>query len=409
MEERDKTLIGRMMPRLTEVDRSFFLAAFSDYLGYGSAKEISSLTGVSQHTISVSKKELADAPNDPRYRLKSDGSRRIRAPGGGRKSAVEEDPGLVTAIDGIIAPYVAGDPMNFIRWTTLSTRSISEELAGMGYVVSHKTVAEILHMLGYSLQQNAKYTKVSDPGPDRNSQFEFIDRETRSFISKGLPVISVDAKKKENVGNFKNAGSEYRPAGDPRKVLDHDFADRHAIPYGIYDVANDEGYVNVGISADTAEFAVESISNWWHMIGSRKYPDAKDLMITADCGGSNGNRVRLWKAELQKLADFTGLTFHVRHYPPGTSKWNKIEHRLFSFISMNWRAIPLESYEIIVNLIGSTKTGSGTKVSCTIDEWNYERGRSVSDEEYGSINIEKHQWRGDWNYSIAPHRSIVEN
>lgn len=402
MEESDERFLGLMMPRLLEDDRRFFLAAFAEYKGYGSATEISDITGVSQRTISNTKKELDTAPCDPKARTRADERKRVRAPGAGRKSAIETDPGIIDALNRRIDPYSLGDPMGPLRWTTKSTRKLEEELAEDGYTISHKTIAGILSYLGYSLQQNKKYTESGNPGPDRDEQFRFIASESERFISHGLPVISVDAKKKELVGNFKNGGQEYRPKGSPREVNDHDFGKDHAIPYGIYDITNNEGFVSVGISADTAEFAVNSIGSWWFLMGQYAFPDVKDVMITADGGGSNGARVRLWKAELQSLSDMTGLTFHVRHFPPGTSKWNKIEHRLFSFISMNWKAIPLETYQIIVDLIGSTTNKSGLEVKCILDEWHYETGRRVSDEEYMSINIKRSEWRGDWNYSISP-------
>ena len=411
LDEGERRLIGLMMPRLTENDRGFFLAAMSEYLGYGSAKEISELTGVTQQTISARKKELGDAPCDPASRRGADGDARIRAPGAGRKSAIEEDPSLLTALESLIEPYIAGNPMNFIRWTTRSTRNLQEDLELQGYFVSHKTIAKILSSKGFSLQQNKKYLKSADPGPDRDAQFRFIDSEARRFYDGGMPVVSVDAKKKEIVGNFKNNGKEWRPKGEPRLVSDHDFEGPlgKVTPYGVYDIFRDEGYVNVGIGPDTAEFAVNSICNWWFSHGQRTYPESKDVMIVADGGGSNGSRTHLWKAELQHLANISGLTFHVRHLPPGTSKWNKVEHRLFSFVSMNWRGVPLTSYELIVSLIGSTRTGSGTRVSCTLDEWCYETGRTISKRELEMLNITRSEWRGDWNYSIAPQRPWNDN
>ena len=405
LEKRDERLIGLMVPRLNENDRSFFLAAMSEYHGYGSSKEISELTGISQHTISVTKKELRDAPCDPKFRKKASGDERIRAPGGGRKGIAVSQPGLVEALEDLMEPHTAGNPMSFIRWSTRSTRNLQEDLEGMGFKVSHKTIAKLLSEIGYSLQQNKKYLKVSEPGPDRDEQFRFIDSEARRFADMNAPIISVDAKKKEIIGNFKNQGSEWRPVNDPRLVNDHDFEGDlgKVVPYGIYDITNDEGFVNVGIGSDTAEFAVNSISDWWFTSGRYAYPEAREIMITCDGGGSNGSRVRLWKAELQKLANLSGMTFTVRHFPPGTSKWNKIEHRLFSYISMNWKAIPLVSYELVVDLISSTKTSTGKRITCRLDEWPYETGRDVPEYEMEMINITKCEWRGDWNYTIAPY------
>ena len=403
--EKDKKFLGQMMPLLDERTRRLFLASFAESKGYGSATQISEITGVSKQTITAGKKELKDLVCDPRARPKADSDQRIRAEGGGRKKFVEIHPEALDVIEGLLENVTIGNPESLLTWTTKSTRKLAAEMERQGYKVSHATVADVLKDMGYCLQQNMKYIENGDPGPDRDAQFRFIASEAESFKSRGLPVISVDAKKKEIVGNFKNPGTEYRPQKDPRLVNDHDFTHEKAVPYGIFDIFANEGFVNVGVSADTAQFAVESISCWWHMMGIQRHPDAKEVMITADGGGSNGSRLRLWKTELQKLADFTGLTFHVRHFPPGTSKWNKIEHRLFSFISMNWKGRPLETYEIIVNLIGSTTNESGLKVKCILDEWEYEKGIEVTDEEYNAINITRNEWHGEWNYTIAPHRT----
>lgn len=404
LDEGLKRFVGYMMPRLEEDDRRFFVAALSTCLGYGSAKELSELTGLSEHTISVGKKEVAEAPNDPLARPKAGSGGRIRAEGGGRKKTVEKHPEIVDELNSLIEPSTYGDPENPLRWTVKSLRTLSEELNERGYRIHFSTVGTILESMGYSLQQNRKNLQTGDPGPDRDAQFRFINDEARRFMASNLPVISVDAKKKELVGNFANKGAEYRPEGKPREVRDHDFVDDggRAVPYGIYDIANNEGFVSVGTGADTAEFAVNSICSWWYLMGRERFPDAKEIMITADGGGSNGSRCRLWKVELQHLANLTGLTFHVRHLPPGTSKWNKIEHRLFSFISMNWKGRPLETLEVIVNLISNTSNGSGLKVRCILDEWDYEKGRKVSDEEFEGLNITPAEWRGDWNYTIAP-------
>lgn len=399
-----KDFIGYMMPRLEEDDRRFFLSSMSKCLGYGSARELSELTGVSEHTISKGKREVSDAPIDPRARPKAGTGGRIRAEGGGRKKITEKNPEIIAAIDRMVEPCSYGNPENPLRWTVKSLRVLADQLEKEGFKVSFSTVGSILTEMGYSLQQNKKYLQVGEPGPDRNQQFIFINEEVKRFMDAGLPVISIDAKKEELIGNYQNKGAEHRPVKEPRLVNDHDFEGESgkAVPYGIYDLLNNEGFVSVGISADTAEFAVNTICSWWHLLGRERFPDAKEIMITADGGGSNGSRNRLWKAELQHLADITGLTFHVRHFPPGTSKWNKIEHRLFSFISKNWQGVPLESLEIIVNLIGSTKNREGLKVRCIVDDWIYEKGREVPDHEFDSMNITLSEWRGDWNYTIAP-------
>ena len=404
LDEKDALLIGRMMPILNESQRRIFLASFKEYKGYGSGTEISALTKVSAETLNKGRKELEGLEVDPTGRGKSS-DRRIRAPGGGRKSVYEVYPNIKEEVQALVDESTLGDPQSPLKWTVKSGRTIRDELEKEGIVVSDRTVHKILQDMDYSLQQNKKYTESGNPGPDRDPQFRFISQQTKDFIDRGLPVISVDAKKKELVGDYKNAGAEYRKKDDPRKVLDHDFVGElgHANPFGIYDIGLNEGFVNVGISSDTAEFAVNGISNWWHLMGQYRYPDAKDVMITADGGGSNSSRSRLWKAELQELADFTGLTFHVRHFPPGTSKWNKIEHRLFSFISINWKGQPLKTYEIIVNLIGSTTNESGLKVRCVLDTWEYEKGRQVPADVSNAINIKREEWRGDWNYTIAPH------
>lgn len=396
--------IGSMMPTLNERQRRLFLAKLSDYLGYGSAKELSELTGVSQKTISLAKKEFKDVDINPSARPKAGDHERIRAPGGGRKSILEDNPELWTFLERILDGNTIGNPESLITWTTKSLRDLSNELMSKGVIVSHVTIGKILEKMGYSLQQNKKYTESGDPGPDRDEQFMFISKTCEKAITDGLPVISVDAKKKENLGDFQNKGKEYRPVGDPRLVRDHDFVTEqgHAIPYGIYDIGKNLGFVNVGVSADTGQFAVESISSWWFTMGKNLYPDVKNLYITADGGGSNGSRLRLWKYELQNLANYTGLSIHVMHFPPGTSKWNKIEHKMFSYISMSWRGIPLEDLNIVVNLIGSTTNRSGLRVKCVYDTFEYEKGRIVTDEEYSKINIERSEWRGDWNYTIRP-------
>jgi len=329
---------------------------------------------------------------------------RIRKEGGGRRRAVDIDPTLRSDLEHLIEPATRGDPESPLLWTCKSVRKLSEELKTMGHKINHQTVAALLYEMGYSLQANKK-TIEGTASPDRNEQFEYIYQKTREFHDAGQPVISVDTKKKELVGNFKNGGREWRPKGMPERVNVHDFEDKElgkAIPYGIYDLIKNEGWVSVGIDHDTAAFAVASIEGWWETMGQKAYPEARNLMITADSGGSNGYRRRLWKAKLQEFADSSGLAVHVNHLPPGTSKWNKIEHRLFSFISQNWRGKPLISYEVIVNLIASTQTAKGLKVHCQLDSSQYQKGLKVTDGDMALLKIEHGSFRGEWNYTIHP-------
>ncbi len=404
LDEGMRVFIGSVMPSLNERQRRLFLAKLSECLGYGSAKEISDLTGVSQKTISCAKKEFKDVEVDPKARLGADEQGRIRAKGAGRKPIAETDPGVWTALERLLDGNTVGDPQSPITWTTKSLRKLSEELMAEGIQISHVTVGKLLEAKGYSLQQNKKNLGNGDQDPDRDDQFKFISKCCGEAIAKGLPVISVDTKKKEILGNFQNKGKEYRPSKSPREVNDHDFVteDGYAVPYGIYDIGKNQGFVNVGVSADTGQFAVESISAWWFVMGKDLYPDVKDVYITADGGGSNGSHRRLWKYELQNLADYTGLSFHVMHFPPGTSKWNKIEHKMFSYISMTWRGVPLEDLKIVVNLIGATTNRSGLRIKCVYDTFEYLKGIVVTDEEYAKIKIERNEWRGDWNYTIRP-------
>ena len=320
------------------------------------------------------------------------------------KKTEEKDPGVRDDLIKLLDGNIIGDPESPLTWTTLSTRALSDELKAMGHDISHAKVSRMLSEEGFSLQQNKKYVQTGDPGPDRYQQFKYIKEQAETMMSRRCPVISVDAKKKELVGNYANKGREYRKIGEPRLVNDHDFQgpEGKAVPYGIYDIDADEGYVSVGISHDTAQFAVNSIRSWWQLMGKERYPDADSLMITADSGGSNGRRNRLWKSELQKFADETGMVVLVRHFPPGTSKWNKIEHRLFSFISMNWAGKPLSSIGLIVNLIGNTTTKSGLKVRCQLDRCEYRKGIKITDEEMENLNLIEEEWRGDWNYRLVP-------
>ena len=331
---------------------------------------------------------------------------RIRREGGGRKKAADLDPSFKTDLEKLLESTTRGDPESPLRWTCKSVRNLTAELKRMNHVVSHQVVADLLHKLGYSLQANSK-TKEGTNHPDRNAQFEHLNGKVKWCLSRKEPVISVDTKKKELVGDFKNGGSELRPKGDPVKVRVHDFIDKElgrATPYGIYDIGRNSGWVSVGIDHDTAEFAVESIRRWWRSMGREAYPKATRLLITADSGGSNGSRLRLWKLELQKLADETRLRIAVCHFPPGTSKWNKIEHRLFSFISKNWRGKPLTSLQVIVSLIAATTTATGLKVHSELDTASYQPGIKVSDKDVSEINLRRDKFHGDWNYEVHPQK-----
>jgi len=383
-------------PVLDERSRRLLVAAESKAWGSGGISAISKTTGVSRQVIRQGLRELEESPPPP--------TGRIRRPGGGRKSAQEKDPSLMADLEKLVDPATRGDPESCLRWTSKSVRKLAEELARMGHEVSYPVVAEMLRDLGYSLQSNRK-TKEGSGHPDRNAQFEHINARVQEYIGLRQPVISVDTKKKELVGDFKNAGQNWNPRGKPDKVRVHDFVIPElgrAAPYGIYDLAQNTGWVSVGIDNDTATFSVATIRRWWHAMGKEKYPQAKRLMITADGGGSNGSRLRLWKLELQTLADETGLSVAVSHFPPGTSKWNKIEHRLFSFISKNWRGQPLTSFQVIVNLIAGTTTRKGLKVHAEIDDRLYPKGTKVADEAMDQINIRRENFHGEWNYEIVP-------
>jgi Rhodopirellula transposase DDE domain len=331
---------------------------------------------------------------------------KVRRSGGGRKKLVALEPRLAADLEKLLEPAARGDPESPLRWTCKSLRVLSRQLQAMGHAVSYSTVRVLLLQAGYSLQSNRK-VKEGGQHPDRNAQFEFIYREVVRHQKQGQPVISVDTKKKELVGNFKNGGREWLPQGKPQRVKVHDFlipSKGKAIPYGVYDLARNAGWVSVGIDHDTAAFAVNSIRRWWRTMGRRVYPKADRLVITADSGGSNGARTRLWKWELQKLATETGLSIHVRHLPPGTSKWNKIEHRLFSFISQNWRGKPLKSLAVIVNLIAATRTKAGLRVRCEVDSGRYPKGEKITDSQFASIKIRREPFHGEWNYTILPQR-----
>jgi transposase len=384
-------------PLLDEHQRRVVAAADAFALGRGGVSKVARASGLSRTTIHSGLKELDRG---------TDSSERIRRPGAGRKRIIEQTPNIVKELERLVEPTTRGDPESPLRWTCKSTRQLAEELTKGGYAVSYPTVAELLHKLGYSLQANAK-TLEGASHPDRDEQFRYITRQVERYFKNRWPVISVDTKKKELVGEYANKGQEWRKKGDPRKVSGHDFPAGipKAVPYGIYDIAQDQGWVNVGCDHDTAEFAVESIRRWWMQVGKRAYPRAGKLLICADSGGSNGYRTRLWKREIQELANVAGVDITVCHFPPGTSKWNKVEHRLFSFISMNWRGQPLVSHEVIVNLIGATKTRSGLRVKARLDKKTYPRSVKVTDEELATINLKPHKFHGEWNYTIACNKS----
>ena len=385
----------RLEPFLDERGRRLFAANEAVSFGRGGVSAVSSATGIARSTINRGIAEL---------QASHEKETRIRRPGAGRRRAEASQPGLLEAIETLVDDAIRGDPEATLRWVSRSQRHIVKALKELGYNVSQKLVGRLLRQLGYSCQANRK-TLEGASHPDRDAQFQYINQTTKAAIAHGEPVLSVDTKKKELVGDFKNPGKELRPKGDPEPVRVHDFELKElgkVAPYGVYDIAANQGWVNVGIDGDTAAFAVESIHRWWQRLGKARYPAAKRLHLTADSGGSNGARVRLWKWELQKLANETGLEITVTHLPPGTSKWNKIEHRLFSFISQNWRGKPLVSHLVILSLIGSTKTSTGLTVSCDIDRNSYPRGIKVTNEKMAAINIERHAFHGEWNYTIKP-------
>jgi transposase len=397
-----KQRFASLEPFLDERMRRLYAAAEAKALGYGGVSAVARATGVSRRAIGDGLKELA-APT-------ASGGKQIRKPGGGRKRTVAKDATLVHDLEQLIEPVSRGDPESPLRWVCKSVRQLAAELNRQGHQVSHRLVAELLQELGYSLQANRK-TSEGASHPDRNAQFEHINAQVQVYQAAGQPVISVDTKKKELVGDFKNGGRELRPKGDPEPVRVHDFVLPElgkANPYGVYDVTHNLGWVNVGIDHDTATFAVESIRRWWRLMGQPLYPAARQLLITADGGGSNGARLRLWKVELQKLADEIGLQIAVCHLPPGTSKWNKIEHRLFSYITQNWRGKPLISHEVIVNLIAATTTTAGLKVRCQVDKQFYPTGTVVSDAELAQVNLHPNDFHGEWNYVIAPRTNQVD-
>ena len=385
-----------LSPHLDERSRRLAAATEAVAAGYGGIAAVSRATGIAVSTIGRGKKDLAgDTPLE---------AERVRRAGGGRKSLVDKNPGLESALLALVEPDSRGDPMSPLRWTSKSLRHLADELVARGYEISHTIVGELLKAHKFSLQGNRK-TKEGGDHPDRNAQFLHINTSVGKALANRQPVISVDTKKKELVGDFKNNGREWRPKGDPEDVRVHDFLIKElgrAVPYGVYDLAANAGWVGVGMSCDTAAFAVQTIRRWWQEVGRSRYPDAKTLTINADGGGSNGSRLRLWKRELRALANELGIDIIVHHLPPGTSKWNKIEHKLFSFITMNWRAKPLVSYRVIVDLIGATTTETGLTVRCELDEKAYPKGIVVSDQEMAEINILRDDFHGEWNYTIRP-------
>jgi len=388
--------IMTMLPLLDEKQKRVYLATEAKSLGRGGLKAIHELTGVSQTTIIKGKKELKEGTVE---------QNRVRKSGGGRKAIAKKYSHIQEEIEKIIGNNTLGSPDRILFWTTKSLRNIEKTLQEKGYAISHDTVGNLLKDMGYSLQQNQKMLQLGEPHPDRNAQFEYINKKCGEFIRQGQPVISVDTKKKEMIGEFKNDGAEYSKKKEPTKVLDHDFPIKElgkVAPYGVYDISRNEGFVNLGISHDTAEFAVESILRWWQTLGKNTYPDATKLYINSDNGGSNGSRVKLWKKQLQEFVNITGLVAHISHFPPGTSKWNKIEHRMFCYISKNWRGRPLINIKTVIELIENTTTSGGLKITCVKDSTKYELGTKVTDEELADINIARDEFHGDWNYVISP-------
>ncbi len=385
-----------LAPALTERSRRIWAATEARAAGRGGIIGVARATGIAYATIQRGLKELTSSV--------SVAPERIRRPGGGRKNTLEKDPTLLTDLEGLVEPTASGHPMSPLRWTSKSVRHLTAALQRLGHAVSRQLVAELLAAAGYSLQAHRK-TREGTHHPDRDAQFRYINHHVRRGQRATQPVISVDTKKKELVGDFKNAGRQWRPKGQPAPVRVHDFlipARGKAIPYGVYDLTRNAGWVSVGIDHDTATFAVRTIGRWWQKMGRPRYRRARSLLITADAGGSNGARVRLWKWELQRLANRTRVAITVCHLPPGTSKWNKIEHRLFSYISSNWRGQPLVSLAVIVNLIGATRTAAGLRVRCELDRGTYPKGQDVTDAQMATLNLVPHRFHGDWNYTIHP-------
>ena len=393
--ERLRQRYESLLPYLNERQKRLVAAADAEMLGYGGISHVAEASGLSRPTIYQGKRELhgTEVPPD-----------RVRRVGGGRKRLCDDDPRICKSLDALVSPLSRGDPESPLRWTCLSSRQLARALQEEGHQISHRSVADLLNQLGYSLQSNQK-TREGKEHPDRDAQFQYINERAKEYLAEGSPVISVDAKKKELVGDYKNNGREWRPKGCPEPVQTHDFPNPQvgkAIPYGVYDRGRNLGWVNVGRDHDTASFAVESIRRWWKQMGQVLYPDAKRLLICADAGGSNGYRIKLWKVELQRFSNEVGLEITVCHYPTGASKWNAIEHRLFSYISMNWRGRPLVSHEVVVGLIGSTRTEAGLEVTAQLDTGTYPIGVDVTKGQMNQLHIQGHPFHPDWNYTLIP-------
>ncbi len=396
MDEQVAGYFAGIWPHLNERTRRLIAASKAVELGRGGISRVSEICGLSRNTVAKGIEELQGTPLAPD---------RIRGKGGGRRALACKDRDLVEVLDTLLEPTERGDPESPLRWTVKSTRTLAGELVARRHPISHSTIARMLQKSGYSLQSNRKTKEGEDDHPDRDGQFRNINRAIRRALRDGDPVISVDTKKKELIGNYKNSGRQWRKVKTAPKVQGHDFPSPEiprAFPYGIYDLGRNTGFVNVGTDHDTGAFAVASIRGWWRAEARRLYPDTRHLLVTADGGGSNGWRLRLWKWELQRLANETGLTIDVHHFPPGTSKWNKVEHRLFSFISSNWRDEPLRDYETVIRLIAATTTAKGLTVSCRLDRRRYPTGRKISNDEYAKLALTPHKFHGEWNYTIQP-------
>jgi len=400
--QRIESRFAALASLMNERMRRQWAAAEARSYGWGGVRAVSRATGMSPNTIARGLTELEAREND----LETPAESRVRKPGAGRKRATEADPDLAIALERLVDPMTRGDPTSPLRWTCKSTTQLASELTRQGHPVSPRTVGRLLKAAGYSLQSNRK-TKEGKDHPDRNAQFEHINATVLSFQERSQPVISVDTKKKELVGRFRNGGREWQLQGEPDEVLVHDFMDKElgkAIPYGVYDLTENQGWVSVGIDHDTARFATEAIRRWWRKMGARRHRGAKELLVTADGGGSNGSRCRLWKVALQDLANKLKMPIHVCHFPPGTSKWNKIEHRMFCHITQNWRGRPLVSHEVIINLIANTATAEGLKIKAELDTGTYPIGIKVSDQELATVHLKRSQFHGDWNCRILPTR-----
>jgi Rhodopirellula transposase DDE domain len=392
-EEALATMFAVLSPHLNERQRRLLAGAQARALGRGGVAAVARASGMSRSTVQSGAREVDEGP---------EATGRVRRPGAGRPKLVDSDPALLQNLDDLVEPTARGDPMSPLRWTCKSTRNLADELTAEGHPVSPNTVAGLLQDMGYSLQAPSKQVEGAQH-PDRDGQFRYINEQAKAHLDAGQPVISVDTKKKEVVGNLKNGGREWQPKGEPVRVDVHDFPDPEvgkAIPYGVYDIGADAGFVVVGDDHDTAEFAVATIGRWWDTVGAVAYPAAERLLITADAGGSNGHRNRLFKVELAKLAERTGIAITVCHFPPGTSKWNKVEHRLFSHISMNWRGRPLESHEVIIDLIAATKTRTGLTVRAELDRGYYPTGIKITKSQLAAVPLTAHDWHGDWNYTV---------